>query len=284
MEISQIAFLYIFLYFTALILLIYAVYQDVIERMVSDYIWIAGTIIGIGAYFLHFFLDMNGTVQILPHIFINLFTALIFSLIFYAPKYFTENSILGEADILAFSMTALLMPVRFNESPYINQYLVTLPTIFDIICNCFILFGFFLIAIFFRNLIFGIFNKEFFSETCGNLTKKIISLFTGILVKVENLDKYTHFNLLEVYNDENEGHLNNENIGSCNWNLDINFSNEEEFPKNELIQLKEEILSTGKKYIWITLLIPFMIFILFSAIITPWTGNLIFKVLESMIY
>ncbi len=302
-------FLQMLLYLSTIFLLFYAVFKDFKERLVTDYIWMFGTIIGIIVYLLNFMLNPEYIPIILPQIALNLLFALIIGVIFYLPKFLLDIGILGEADILAFFMIALLIPIRLNPEPYKYSILLLIPIIFDVIVNCFFIFGCFLVCIFFRNIFFFLRGNPLFSNTEGTLLKKLFIIFSGILIETINLDKYKHINLLEefIFNNDEEKTENNNNekhdknslnnhINSVQiieidensklgkdcgkWVLQPVFNYEEIFSSEELAQLKNEILSTEKKHIWITFLTPFMIFILLSVIITPWTGNFVFKILE----
>ena len=264
-------------------MLIYAVYRDIIERLVSDYIWWIGAFLGVVGNSLVFFLFTDGIQLTLIQLIVNILVALVICAIFHSPKYFWGVGILGEADLFAFLTISILLPVRFNPNPYNTIILSAVPVIFDIICNCFIFMAFFMIGLFIRNIIYWLMGNSLFSDSNGTILMKLFVMVSGIKIKSENLTKFKHINILEKFLLEDENLDSYTSDGSGKWIIEPNFSYEVKFSHEQLIQVKDQILSAGKNHIWITFLVPFLIFILLSAIISPWSGNLIFKLLETLL-
>lgn len=274
-------FIFFTLYISTLILLIYAVCRDIIERLVSDYIWWIGASLGIVGNSLIFFVFKDGIQLTLLQLAVNILVALVICAIFYAPKYFWGTGILGEADLFAFLTISILMPVRFNPNPYNTIILSTVPVIFDIISNCFIFMGFFMIGLFVRNVTYWLMGNSLFSDSNGTIFTKLLVMVSGIKIKSEKLSKFKHINILEKMLIEDEDLDSTTSETSGEWVIVPDFSYEESLSHEQLIQVKDQILSAGKNYIWVTFLVPFLIFILLAVIITPWSGNLMFKLLET---
>jgi hypothetical protein len=264
-----------------IILLTYAVYRDIIERLVSDYIWWIGAFLGIIGNLLFFFLFNEGIQLTLVQLIINIVVALVICVIIYSPKYFWGIGILGEADLFAFLTISILMPVRFNPNPYNAIILSTVPVIFDVICNSFIFMAFFMIGLFLRNVIYLLRGNTLFSDSNSTIFMKLFVMVSGVKIKSEKLSNFKNINILEKFSIDDEELDSDISDASGEWVIVPDFSYEEKFSQEQLIQIKDQLISSGKNQIWITFLAPFLVFILLSAIISPWSGNLVFRLLET---
>ncbi len=266
-----------------IILLSYAVRRDIIERLVSDYIWWIGAFIGIIGNLLFFFLFNDGIQLTFLQLVVNVLVALVICVIIYSPKYFWGIGILGEADLFAFLTISILMPVRFNPNPYNAIILSTVPVIFDVICNSFIFMAFFMIGLFLRNVICLLRGNKLFSDSNSTIFMKLFVMVSGVKIKSEKLSNFKNINILEKFSVDDEELDSDISDASGEWVIVPDFSYEEKYSQEQLIQIKDQLMSSGKNQIWITFLVPFLIFILLAVIISPWSGNLIFKLLETFI-
>ncbi len=253
----------------AIILLSMAAYQDIKDRMISDWVWICMIVSGSILHILQLLTILNssnGGQEYLFSVLLNISIALLLGI------FLTLSALGGEADRIAFFaiafVTPLQSPIFSIANPEYAYVFSLLPKILGTFFNAYLLSIPVPISIFLYNLAKKRRKRGDYAYQPNSRWKRIFLYFIGYPKTTTNIVKEIkakpwHFDFLE---DFIEGE----------WR--IHFQLQLDTPEADLerkLKLAELLENNGKKVVWVQPSLPFIAFIFIGFVTEIFLGNLI---------
>ena len=267
------------LFFTCVLLGI-ATVQDFKDRLVYDWIWIAGGVIGTIIHVLAIYV-WKITAYTWSGILLNFGVALGIVGLMMVPRLFGQQFMMGPADLLGILTIAYLLPFHSAGMTYPIITLFLIPVIFAVLTNTFVLFlGYMLGTLVWNGWKYfrlPAASRTWYAEFGDDFPvgRKILLCCLGHRVPVGDLPKkYRHIKFLERFDEEEK-----------DWYFVFDTGYMDEYSTEEMEQLSQKFQSQGQglNAIWISPMIPLMVFFLGSLIPTALWGNLVFQFLASFL-
>lgn len=253
-----------------------ASYQDIRERMVYDWVWVIGLVLG---SIMHVFGLIFYPFYSWQDLIFNLFLAVIFVGLFSIPKLFGQPALMGPADLLGILVVAYVIPVYSSYVHYFNISLYILPVVTAFLTNL----G---VVLVFQSLFFALLNiyflfirypkeKKSFWEMLDyppSVFQRIILFLIGIPMKIKEISKYKFLKLLFAYDEEEKEYF-----------LSFSLRYDDELDKNQTSQYIQQYSERGGKFVWVSPLLPLVVHFTISVVLTFIWGNCFFRLLESFV-
>jgi len=265
-----------------------ASYQDIKERLVSDAIWIAGAVLGAILHIIGIWIaEAYGWRELLLNFCLGAGIVGVLSL----PKIWGGEFLMGPADLLGILAIAFIAPLHSPLVFYYNINLFRMPVLFTILVNAFLLLGVFIGANLTKNFfLFASARKK--NRLRGNssipvqisdpgftwfgefppalaLPVKMLYFLLGRRISVDRLSRLRFVQLLEDFDEE-----------TTVWrpSFSLGFSNEID-PK-DIAQVQEGLIELNLSHIWVSPLLPLVVFFFLGLILATLWGNVLFHLFE----
>ena len=267
-------FLFIFQIFIVSSILLIATIQDIKTRMVYDWVWWIGFVFSLVLHLIGIIFVANYPWVTLL---LNLGLAIIFIGLFSIPKLFGGSLLMGPADLIGIFIIAFCLPFQSPLIVYQHTILFYVPSIFSVITNSFVLFALFLLFNLCKNGLKYLYldsikksEPNWFKEF-ANLSwfKKFLLCTLGNRLSISKLTQFSYVKFLEEYVEE-----------TSQWRFSFDLGYEDEFSKEEMIDMESSIRDLGLSEIWISPMVPLITFFLLGVLVSFLAGNLVFKFLE----
>jgi len=247
-----------------IVCLSYGAIKDIFKREVNDIPWLIMAIVGLITSIIFIIFSDDPTEAGLATG-INITLGIILGALIY------YTGMMGGADAKA------IMSLGFNTPIYFFNFNITNTVLYKVLTPVFSTFFNWLVLIIIVYpiplLLYNIFLRlrgiELFSHTSGSFFDKLIMLFSGYLIKSDKAKDRLDIVYSEVF-DEEKGHWKIKHF------LKVEEVEEEEKFKREV---EERIKETDKKYIWVKVLPPGIVFLLIGYIINLLIGNMFIALL-----
>lgn len=236
---------------------------DLLKREVSDIPWIVMAVIGaLTSIFLIIYSENPRHVGIMFGV--NVGVGIVLGLLLY------YTGIMGGADAKAIMALSFNTPIYIFNWDFLTQGVYTfIPPIFNIFFNwLLVMVIFYPIPLLFYNIFLKAKGKKLFENTNANFASKILMMISGYLIQTEKAVNRHDIVYSEVYDNRRK-----------EWNIKhfiqvTEVEEEEEFKK----EVEENIKETGRKQIWVKVLPPGIVFLLFGYILNLFLGNILFLI------
>jgi preflagellin peptidase FlaK len=241
----------------------FASYYDVKTREVPDKLWIFPVTIGI-PLLVYDVMHTNSLYSVVPIVLSFILSTSLAIMLFY-------QGFFGGADAKAIISAGILMPrypFSFQKLPIIGispLQFFSMPL--TILANAAILTSILPVIFLVKNILWKIRHKKLFEGIQSSTFKKMLMLFTGYKIEIlEFIKKLNFYHPLEYPRKLD---------GKREVKLFQRLVDEEEF-----LKFRNEVLNNYKskmydKYIWVTPLLPFMVCLTISVIISIVIGDLV---------
>lgn len=177
---------------------------------------------------------------------------------------------MGGADAKAIMALSFNTPIYIFNWNFLTQGVYTfIPPIFNTFFNwLLVMVIFYPLPLLFYNIFLKTKGKKLFENTNANFASKILMMISGYLIQTEKAVNRHDIVYSEVYDNKRK-----------EWNIKhfiqvTEVEEEEEFKK----EVEENIKETGRKQIWVKVLPPGVVFLLFGYILNLFLGNILFLI------
>ncbi|MCE7742786.1 MAG: prepilin peptidase [Candidatus Heimdallarchaeota archaeon] len=243
--------------------LVFGSVMDLLKREVSDIPWIVMAITGVlTSIFLIIWSEDPKKVGIMFGF--NVGIGIVLGLLLY------YTGVMGGADAKAIMALSFNTPIYIFSFEFLTQGVYTIiPPVFNTFFNwLLVMVIFYPLPLLFYNLFLKARGKKLFENTNANFASKILMMISGYLISTEKAVNRHDIVYSEEYDKE-----------SKKWNIKhfmqvVEVEEEEKFKK----EVEEDIQKTGRKKIWVKVLPPGIVFLLFGYIINIFLGNILFLI------
>jgi len=242
-------------------LLTYASWNDYISREVPDIVWIIFAPTGIILTFLRLYVEKD-------LILISLFSVAIIAIISLIAFY---TGMFGGADAKALICIALAMPVY----PIFLTKFVQPMFPLSVMVNSFLIASFVSVYAVLRNVYWLVSKKEklFYELESESLGKKILAFISGFKISIDEYKTDKHLHLIEKIESKN---------GTKERHLEILFILENHGEDLNDYVPKEYLNMNSSRNVWVTSLIPMIIFITLGYLATLIIGDTVLNIIVDL--
>ncbi len=243
--------------------LVFGAVMDLIKREVSDIPWIVMAATGaITSIFLIIYAEDSRKTGIMFGV--NVGVGIVLGVLLY------YTGVMGGADAKAIMALSFNTPIYIFEFEFLTQGVYNfIPPVFNTFFNwLLVMVVFYPLPLLFYNVFLKTRGKKLFENSNANFASKILMMISGYLISTEKAVNRHDIVYSEEYDKKSE-----------KWNIKhfmqvVEVEEEEEFKK----VVEEDIKATGRKQIWVKVLPPGIVFLLFGYIINIFVGNILFLI------